>query len=369
MTEVVPQDPESPGGSDESDRRPPVGAVPGALVEDEDAFPTQIRLLDFGPDHVEEREINELSELDPYLSKDTVTWIDVAGFRDLGRLQQLAEKLGLHRLVLADAVNVPQRSKTEAYPDYLLFITQSPYIDEEDEEVNTEQISLVVAPKFVLSFQEIPTDDSFEPVRDRIRNRRGLIRGKGCAYLGYALVDIITDEVFPLLDDLEDQLEEMEQNILAGELDVLTDLYILKHVCMDFRRVIEMHRDAVNSLLRLSASYIPEDVKPFIRDAHDHCVRQTNLAQSLQDFAVSLRELVSSTQANRMNDVMKVLTIVATIFIPLSFFAGVYGMNFDTNQPGNMPELAMPYGYWIFWGCMVALVGAMLIWFRYRKWL
>ncbi|MBZ0135473.1 MAG: magnesium/cobalt transporter CorA [Planctomycetes bacterium] len=363
------RDSDNGGGSDESDRRPPVGAVPGTLVEDEDAFPTVIRLFDFGPDHSEEHVITDLGELEPYLNKGSVTWIDVSGFRDLAMLQSLAERLGLHRLVLADAVNVPQRSKTEAYPDYLLFITQQPYIDEEDEEVHNEQVSIVVAHDFVLSFQEIPTDDCFEPVRDRIRNRRGLIRSKGGGYLGYALVDVLTDEVFPLLDDLEDQLEALERKILDGELDVLTELYVLKHACMDVRRAIDMHRDAVNSLLRLEAGYIPEDVKPFLRDAHDHCVSQTGMAQTLQDFAVSLRELVSSTQANRLNDVMRVLTIVATIFIPLSFFAGVYGMNFDTSQPGNMPELAMPYGYWIFWGFMASLVASMLVWFRVRKWI
>lgn len=368
--ELNPQDRDSDnGGSDESDRRPPVGAVPGTLVPDEDAFPTVIRLLDYGPDHVEERELHDLDALEPYLNKDSVTWVDVAGFRDLALLERLAQRLGLHRLVLADVVNVPQRSKTEAYPDYLLFITQQPFIDEEDEEVHNEQVSIIVAHNFVLSFQEIPSDDCFGPVRDRIRNKRGLIRSKGGGYLGYALVDVLTDEVFPLLDDLEDQLEDMEKKILSGELDVLTELYVLKHACMDMRRAIDMHRDAVNSLLRLEAGYLPDDVKPFLRDAHDHCVSQANMVQSLQDFAVSLRELVSSTQASRLNDVMKVLTIVATIFIPLSFFAGVYGMNFDTSQPGNMPELSMPYGYWIFWGCMASLVTVMLVWFRIRKWL
>jgi magnesium transporter len=364
--EHVPVEGES---SSESDRRPSVGAVPGTLVVDEDAHPTQIRLLDFGPEYVEEHDVSDLDQLDAFIQKDSVTWIDVSGFRELGTLEKLSEKLGLHRLVLADAVNIPQRSKTELYPEYLLFITQAPYLDEEDEEIDTEQVSIVVGTNFVLSFQELPLDDTFQPVRDRIRNKRGLVRTKGPGYLGYALVAVITDEMFPLLDDLEDSLEVMEQRILDDEMDVLEELYTLKHQAMDLRRAIEMHRDAVSSLQRVGPHYIPHDVQPFLRDVHDQCVSQVGTAQSLQDFAVSLRELLSSAQANRMNDVMKLLTVVATIFIPLSFFAGVYGMNFDTSQPGNMPELGMPYGYWIFWGCMAAVVLSMLWYFRHRKWL
>lgn len=376
--EQIPYDssPEEAGGasagdsSGDSDRRPPVGAVPGTLVEDEDAHPTQIRLLDFSADHVDEREITDLNELDKYLSgTDSVTWIDVTGFRNLTLMRELSEKLGLHRLVLADAVNIPQRSKTELYPDYLLFITQAPYLDETDDEIDNEQVSVVVSPKFLLSFQELPLDDTFEPVRDRIRNKRGLVRNKGTGYLAYALLAVVTDEIFPLIDELEEKLEEMEKRILDQELDVLEALYILKHECMDLRRSIEMHRDAVNTLQRIEVDYMPEDVRPFLRDLYDQCVSQSTTAQSLQEFAISLRELHSSALANRLNDVMKMLTIVATIFIPLSFFAGVYGMNFDPELPGNMPELNTPYAYFIWWGVMIAGVIAMLWFFHRRKWL
>lgn len=354
---------------DDSERRPPVGAVPGTLVEDEHAHPTVIRLFDYGPDHLDEREIDDVTEIEPLIGSDSVTWIDVAGFRDVPKLQKLAELLKLHRLVLADAVNIPQRSKTELYPEYLLFITQAPYVDDEDDEIEVEQVSIVIASGFVLSFQELPADDTFEPIRDRIRNRRGLVRTKGTGYLGYVLLAVVTDEIFPLLDDIEDRLDDMEKRILDGEVDVLEELYTLKHQCLDLRRVIEMHRDAVNRLQRVGSQYIPPDVEPFVRDAYDQCVSQTATAQSLQDFAVSLRELLSSTQANRLNEVMKVLTIVATIFIPLSFFAGVYGMNFDPSVAGNMPELALPYGYLIWWVVMIAAASAMLWYFHHRKWL
>ena len=354
--------------SDESDRRPPVGSVPGTIVEDDDALPTRMLVVDYGPEHVEEMEITDPFDLKRFIDKDSVTWVDVAGFRNITQIRQLAEMLDIHPLALADAINVPQRAKAEAYPDYLFIVTHAPEL-EDDGSCYTEQVSVLFGDHFVLTFQERPQDDLFLALRDRIRNKRGLIRNKNSAYLGYAIIDRITDDYFPILDGYEDKLDELEKNILSSELDVVQELYQVKHLIFDLRRSIETHRDSLNTLLHLQVPYLTEEVKLFLRDCLDHATSQSNLCQSLQDYAISLRELLQSEQAQRMNEVMKVLTIVATIFIPLTFFAGVYGMNFDRSKPGNMPELGMAYGYWIYWGCMAAIVAVMFVYFRRKKWL
>ncbi|MCB9895827.1 MAG: magnesium/cobalt transporter CorA [Planctomycetes bacterium] len=354
--------------ADESDRRAPVGSVPGTLVEDESAQPTRMLVVDYGPEHVEEIEIQDPYDLKKYIDKESVTWVDVAGFRNIGRIKQLAELLDIHPLALADAINVPQRAKAEAYPDYLFIVTHAPEF-EDGSECYTEQVSVLFGNHFVLTFQERPKDDLFKPLRERIRSKRGLIRGKPSSYLGYAIIDRITDEYFPILDEYEDRLDALEKRILASDDDAVADLYAVKHDVFDLRRSIDTHRDSLNTLLHLNVPYLTDEVKLFLRDCHDHATSQSQLCQSLQDYAVSLRELLTAEQAQRMNEVMKVLTIMATIFMPLSFFAGVYGMNFDTTKPGNMPELGMAYGYWIYWGCMAAVVIAMLFWFRRRKWI
>ncbi|MCA8912144.1 MAG: hypothetical protein KDB82_10595, partial [Planctomycetes bacterium] len=171
--------------SDESDRRAPIGSVPGTIVEDEDALPTRMLVVDYGPEHIEEREITDPWDLKKYIDKDSVTWVDVAGFRNITQIRQLAEMLDIHPLCLSDAINVPQRAKAEAYPDYLFIVTHAPEM-EEDNECYTEQVSVLFGDHFVLTFQERPQDDLFTPLRDRIRNKRGLIRNKNSAYLGYA---------------------------------------------------------------------------------------------------------------------------------------------------------------------------------------
>jgi magnesium transporter len=353
---------EEPSSGD-SDRRPPVGAVPGTLVEDPDAHPTRLLLMDFGPHHLDEREITGASELQAYVDKPTVTWLDVAGFRDTTRLQELAALLNIHRLALADAINVPQRAKAEPYQHYAFIVTHAPCF--EDGELVTEQVSVLFGKHFVLTFQERPQDDLFNPLRERIRQQRGLVRGKGAAYLSYAIIDVITDHYFEALDE---RLDKLERRILKGDTNVIQDLYAEKHKVMDLRRAIETHRDSLSTLMNIQEREDPED-KLFLRDCLDHAISQSQMASALQDYTTSLRELMTAQQTQRMNEVMKVLTLVATIFIPLSFFAGVYGMNFDREQPGNMPELGVPYGYVIWWVVMILGVTAMLVYFRRRRWL
>jgi magnesium transporter len=351
---------------DES-HRPPVGAAPGAMVADANAAPTRMLVIDYGPDHFEQHEIADPSHLRPHMDKQSVTWVDVTGFRNVELIRALGEMLDIHPLCLADAVNVPQRAKTEAYPDYVFVVTHAPEV--EDDQFYSEQVCVLFGEHFVLTFQERPDDDLFKPLRDRIKAGRGLIRRKGTAFLGYSIVDVITDTYFPVLDGLEDKLDALEQRILKDDLAVLKQVYEVRHVALDLRRAIESHRDALSTLMHVQVPFIPDEVRLYMRDCLDHALSQVSLANGLMDYVVSLRELLSSEQAQRMNQVIKLLTIVSVIFLPITFFAGVYGMNFDTNLPGNMPELTMPYGYWIFWGCMAAIIGVMVVFFRIKKWL
>jgi magnesium transporter len=350
----------------EGSHRPPVGAVPGSLVADTNASPTRMMVIDYGPDHFDQCEITDPSHLQPFIDKQSVTWVDVTGFKNIELVRTLGEMLDIHPLCLADAVNIPQRAKTEAYPDYVFIVTHAPEVDEE---FYSEQVSVLFGDHFVLTFQERPDDDLFKPLRERIKAGRGLIRRKGPAYLGYSIVDVITDTYFPVLDDIEDKLDAMEKRVLNNELEVLAEVYELRHVALDLRRSIESHRDALSTLMHIQVPFIPDEVRLYLRDCLDHALSQVNLANGLMDYVVSLRELLASEQAQRMNEVMKLLTVVSLIFMPITFIAGVYGMNFDRSKPGNMPELGMPYGYWICWAVMAIVVTVMIVMFKRKKWL
>lgn len=358
-TEILRRKPEEPNAG--------VGAPPGTLVVDANAAETRLLVVDYSAENHEEREIKDPAELRAYIDRQSVTWVDVTGFKNIEWIRTLGEMLDVHPLALADAVNIPQRAKAEAFPDYVMIVTHAPELDSEN--FYCEQVAVVFSDHFVLTFQERPANDLFKPLRERIRQKRGIVRGKGTGYLGYAIVDVITDTYFPVLGELEDRLDKMETRILKGELDVLQELYGLRHNALDIRRAIESHRDSLTTLLHLQVPMIQEETRLYLRDCLDHALSQAGQAQSLLDYAVSLRELVASQQAQRLNEVMKVLTMVSTIFIPLSFFAGVYGMNFSPDAAGNMPELRSAYAYWVWWGVMLILVGIMLTFFRRRGWL
>jgi len=368
--------PETPPEADATPRRtknltrvlrPAVGELPGALATDADSRPTQIHITDYSVAEFEERQDGKPTDIPTFIERDSVTWVDVQGFKDTDSLKQLAHLLRLHPLMLADAINVPQRAKAEQYPDYLFIILLAPKSC--DAQFESEQVALVFNDKFVLSFQEQDDIDSFDAVRQRIRHSRGIIRSRGTAYLAYALLDIVTDNYFPLLDKLEQRLDALEQRLLQGQLELLNELYELRHLCIDVDRAIRHNRDALNTLLHLPAPFMNDEVRTYLRDCLDHALRQEQQAHSLYDFAMSLRELHNSAQTARMNEIIKVLTMVSTIFIPLSFFAGVYGMNFSPDAAGNMPELRSPYAYWIWWGVMLLMVAGMLLFFRARGWL
>jgi len=292
-----------------------------------------------------------------------VVWIDVQGLGDEPLLRQLGERFGLHLLALEDLVNAPQRPKIEEYREQVLIITRMARFAGRAE-LNDEQVGLVLGPGYVLSFQE-RYGDVLEPVRVRIREGLGPIRSAGADYLAYALLDTIIDGYYPVVEHLGEVLARLEDQILARPgARTLTRLNRVKGVLVALRRGIWPQREALNRLLRDGSRFISPEVRVYLRDTHDHAAQLVDVVDSHREMVAGLLNTYLSALSNRTNEVMKLLTIMASIFIPLTFMAGVYGMNFEA-----MPELHSPWGYPALMAVMVLTAVGMLFYFRRRGWL
>ena len=347
-----------------SRRRPPEGAVPGEMVVPHDAPEPAVRVMSYGRDELEEHPVTDLGELRQIVgTSGRTTWIDVAGFGSRSVLEEIGEILGIHPLAMADVVHVPQRPKAELHDERLLVITQMARVAETGE-VEVEQVSLVLGPGWVASFQERP-GDVFDPVRERIRSTTTRIRQMSADYLLYALVDAVIDGYFPVVEALGGVVDALEEEVVEHASHAsLARIHAARRTLLTLHRVQWRQRDAVSAMLRDEGLPISEEVKPYLRDAHDHAFQTLDAIETYRDMVVGLMDLYLSSASHRMNEVMKTLTIVATIFIPLTFAAGVYGMNFD-----YMPELRWHWGYPSFWAAMLGLGGGLLLWFRHRGWL
>jgi magnesium transporter len=343
--------------------RPPAGAPPGELAVPDHAYATQIRVLAWDETDLEEREAaaEEISPPDP--TRGRVTWIDVEGFADRAALERLGQAFGIHPLALADVVHVPQRPKAELYGERLLVVTQMARLAEGGE-VAVEQVGLVIGPGWLVTFQEGP-GDVFDPLRARIRTGGTRIRSQGVDFLAYSIVDAVVDGYFPVVEALGAVLEDLEEEVLlAPSPAVLARIHATRRTLLHLHRVQWRQRDAIGTLLRDESLPFSPPVRPYLRDVHDHAFQSLDAIESYRDLAVSLMDVYLSTTSNRLNEVMKLLTVMASVFIPLTFVTGVYGMNFD-----RMPELHWRYGYPAVWGVMVVLAVGLLVWFRRRGWL
>jgi len=345
-------------------RRPPQGSAPGEMSVPEGAPAPRIRGISYGPDGLEEFVLDEVEACRERMSvPGRVVWLDVQGFGSREVLRTIGEGLEIHPLAMADVVHVPQRPKVELYGDRLLVITQMAQVSEASEIV-LEQVSLVLGPGWVVSFQERP-GDVFDPIRTRIRLETSRIRKMGADFLLYALIDAVIDGYFSVVESLGDVIETLEEEIIERpNVSTLTRLHATRRTLLRLHRVQWRQRDAVSSLLRDEGLPIGEDLRPYLRDAHDHAFQTLDAIDTYREMVGGLMDLHLSSASYRMNEVMKTLTIVATIFIPLTFVVGVYGMNFD-----HMPELHWRWGYVATWGVMVAIAVGLLGWFRYRGWL
>lgn len=344
-------------------RHPPVGSRPGTLMIPEGALPPTIRIIDYGPDQVEEKEISELEELSLYAARDSVTWIDVQGLGDESVIRRIGEIFSLHALALEDAVNVPQRPKSESYERFQLFITRMTRY-EPGSKVDVEQVSIFLGERFVLTLQE-RYGDIFDPVRSRIRAGLGPMRRSGPDYLVYALIDTVIDGYYPVLETMGEYLEELEGETLTGAQPVhLRKIYDVKRELLELRRAIWPQREAINSLIRDEGPLVGETVRMYLRDCYDHTVQVIDVTETYRELTGTLMDLYLSAVSQRTNDVMKVLTVMASIFIPLTFLAGIYGMNFE-----HMPELSRPWAYPTLLALMAGVAGIMVIYFWRKGWI
>jgi magnesium transporter len=346
-------------------RRHPPGTSPGTVIVDPKAPPPRIEVVTYGPSNLREEEIEDPAAIAPLVGKEPVTWVNVTGLGDAEVMASLRDTLGLHALAMEDVVNVGQRAKVEDYGDQLFVVVRMPRGGEQQA---TEQLSLFLAENLVLTFQEHP-GDSFEPVRRRLRRGGPRLRNGKADYLAYALLDAVVDSYFPVLDRVGEELDRFEIRLLDEE-RLMHELYEAKRHLQGLRSVIRPLGEAVGSLLRDPTTLITQGTRVFLRDCLDHAIQMTDLVEHYQTYASNLIELDAANENRKLNEVMKVLTIIATIFIPLSFIAGVYGMNFNPGaSPFNMPELEWYLGYPFALGLMVVVALLMLFMFMRRGWL
>jgi magnesium transporter len=345
-------------------RHPPVGARPGTLVVPEGAARPHITVFDYTIDGVVETEIEHVADVTPYLDRDSVTWVNVEGLGDEAMLREIATLFNLHPLLIEDVVNAPQRPKVEPYGDLLLLITRMVTIGDHDAaSVEAEQVSIILGKRYVLTFQE-RQGNVFDPLRARIHRGLGAIRRSGTDYLAYAILDTVIDAYYPALEQIGEYLETLETEVVESPTNATVGrIYDLKRQLLTIRRAVWPQRDMINRMVHEEEAF-SEPVRVYLRDCYDHCVQAGDIIESYREMAGGLLDVYLSSVSNRTNEVMKVLTIMASIFIPLTFIAGVYGMNFEF-----MPELHHRLAYPILLTVMVVMAVAMVWYFQRRGWI
>lgn len=340
------------------------GTSPGTLLVDPEAPRPAIHITGYGPEECVERDIASPAELRPLLGRWPVLWVNVDGLGDAGVLGEIGRLFAIHPLALEDVVAVHQRPKVDAYDAHLFVVMRM------IEDSGSEQLSIFVGNGYVLTFQE-RRGDCFEPVRQRIRGGKGRIRVSGADYLAYALIDAVIDAYFPLLESLANRLEEAEALIFPTHDDAaVAQILEIKSQLRELRRHTWPHREVVGSLLRDGTPFITAETRLYLRDCADHTLHVTELAEACRETATDLMGAYLSSASNRMSEVMKTLTVITVIFIPLSFIASVYGMNFDSSASRwNMPELGWAWGYPMVLLVMAVVACGLLLWFRRRGWL
>lgn len=345
-------------------RRTKAASVPGTVVSDETDQSVRLRQIYFDQDELVENEVASVDELMDPAQQSGVLWIDVVGVGNGEVIESLGQRFELHPLAMEDVVHTHQRSKFDDYGDRIYFVVRM-LRDEAD--LSSEQVSLFLGPNFVISIQE-REGDCFEPIRERIR-QHARVRHRKADYLFYALIDAIIDGYFPRLEDYGLRLEELEEQIFKKDVR-LEEIYNIRSDLVRIRKHVWQHREAIQSLNKQDHELISSDTQVFIRDCYDHTIQLIDVAESFRDQCTNLRELHLSEMSARQNEVMKTLTIFATIFMPMSFVAGVYGMNFDHHaSQWNMPETEWYYGYPFALGIMGVIGFGLLFYFWRKGWL
>jgi magnesium transporter len=342
------------------------GLAPGTLVHvgEKKVEKIRIRMIDYDETNIEERELDSVDECFPYVDKSTVTWINIDGLHEVDVIEKIGKNFGLHPLVLEDIVHTEQRPKMEEFENYIFIITKMLSYDEAEQELSAEQFSMILGPNYIITFQET-VGDVFEMVRERVRKGKGRIRKCPPDYLAYALIDAVVDHYFLVLEKIAERVESLEEELVTNPTpETLQTIHHLKRELIFLRKSVWPLRELIGGLERGESSLVQEKTTVFLRDVYDHTIQVIDTVETLRDMVSGMLDVYLSSVSNKMNEVMKVLTIIATIFIPMTFVAGIYGMNFEF-----MPELKWHYGYHIVWVIIIAIAVMMLIYFRRKKWL
>ena len=344
-------------------RHPEVGARPGTLVIAESAQIPKIHVMHFNAKQVTEEEVTDLETLWKAHDEDTITWVDVQGFGDEATIRRIGEIFSLHPLAMEDITNVPQRPKADAYEDQLFLTTRTVRFSKA-KRIEMKQICIVLGKNYVLTFQE-RYGTIFDPIRKRVHNPKGRMRKYGAGYLAYALFDTVIDAYYPVLENLGNYLEQLEDQIVRNpSAEVLRRLNQIKNQLVHLRRSIWPQREAATSLIRVPSPLIDEEVQIYLRDTYDHCVQTAEVTEMYREMVSGLMNTYLSAVSNRTNEVMKVLAIVATLFMPPTLVAGIYGMNFD-----YMPELGIWWAYPLVLLTMIGMVSGMTYFFYRKGWI
>ena len=342
------------------------GLPPGTLIHvgERKTEEVKITIMDYDQTAFWETEIKKIEECFPFKESPTVTWINIDGLHQIDIIKKIGEHFGIHSLIQEDILHTGQRPKMEDLDSYILVILKMLRYDDKVSTVRTEQISIILGSTFVISFQEMK-GDVFNPLRERIRTGKGRIRRMGADYLAYSLLDSIVDHYFILLEKCGERIEALEEELaLNPKPETLQAIHNLKQEIIFLRKSVWPLREVISGLERAESSLIHDDISMYLRDLYDHTIQVIDSVETYQDILSGMIDLYLSSVSNKMNEVMKVLTIFASIFIPLTFMAGIYGMNFEF-----MTELKIRWAYPALWGAMITVAAILLTFFKRKKWL
>jgi magnesium transporter len=344
------------------------GVAPGQLSLGSDASPAILSVIDYNVAGVKFHQLSNPDEASHCKESEVVSWLDLSSLGNQDTWQSLSRVFDLHKMLVEDVVNVPQRPKIEHYEDQLLILAWM--VVPTASGFDREQVSMVLGQHYLMTVQEEPERDCFQNVRERIERGRGIIRSQGPDYLAYCLLDAIVDGFFPVLEYYGERIEELEDEVVTRPTkQTLGKIYRLRRDLLTLRRAIWPQRDAISQLMRDGSDLISKDVIVYLRDCYDHAVQVMDMVETYRELAAGLMDVYLSSVSNKMNEVMKLLTVISSIFIPLTFIAGVYGMNFNTEKsPLNMPELAWYWGYPACLGLMGITAIGLIIFFAKRGW-
>ncbi|ABE51617.1 magnesium/cobalt transporter CorA [Methanococcoides burtonii] len=342
------------------------GLPPGSLIHVGEVREGRVRftIFDYDKSHFSEKEVENVEECFRYTDNKTVTWINIDGIHQVDVIEKIGLNFGLTSLVLEDILNTNQRPKLEDFENYIYVVMKMISFDEKVNELTTEQVSFILAPNLVISFQE-RIGDTFDPVRGRLRAPKGRIRKMDADYLAYALIDSIVDNYFIILEKIGEKIDFIEEELVTDPTpDTLTTIHELKREMISLKRSIWPLREILNSLRMMESSLIMDSTHVYLKDVHDHIIQIIDTIETYKEMLSGMLDIYLSSLSNKMNEVMKVLTLVATIFIPLTFIAGVYGMNFQ-----HMPELGWKWSYPVVWLIMISVGMSMVLYFKKMKWI